>query len=101
MSEVYIRVGKNNIVECIHKAPFDPANGLQSTRDELEKTGFFVDSVPDPEMIEGKRAIAKFNTDTKKVYYDYVDIPLTPSERIDQLETAINELLFSLMGGEE
>ena len=95
MSEIYIRVGKNNIIECIHRSPFDPTNGLQSTRDELEQAGFFVDTVPEPDMIEGKRAISKYNPDTKSVYYDYVDIPLSSTERIEQLEQAFNELIMS------
>lgn len=93
MSEVYLRIGKNNIIECIHRAPFDPTNGLQMTRDELEKTGVFVDSVPEPEMKEGQRAIAKYNSDTKSVYYEYVNVPLSANERLDQLEAAFNEVL--------
>lgn len=104
MSEIYIRVGKNNVVEFIHRSPFDPANGLQSTRDELEKTGVFIDTIPNPDMIEGKRAIPKYNPDNKSVYYDYVDIPLSLTERVEQLENAFNELLmfgdFGL-GGED
>ena len=100
MSEIYIRVGKNNVVECIHHTPFDPTNGLQCTRDELEKTGFFVDSIPEPTIIEGKRAIAEYNSDTKQVYYDYVDIPLSTEERLNQMEEAFNELLVSgIFGG--
>ena len=93
MSEVYLRIGKNNIVECIHRAPFDPTNGLQMTRDELEKTGVFVDSVSDPEMREGYRAVAKYNSDTKSVYYDYVEVPLSNTERLTQLEEAFNEFI--------
>lgn len=95
MSEVYLRIGKNNIIECIHRAPFDPTNGLQMTRDELERTGVFVNDVPEPEMRDGYRAVAKYNSDTKSVYYDYVSIPLSDSERLTQLEEAFNEFAMA------
>lgn len=96
MSEIYLRIGKSNVIECIHRAPFDPTNGLQMTRDELEKTGVFVNVVPDAEMREGYRAVAKYNPDTKSVYYDYVSVPLSNSERLEQLEEAFNEFIGSL-----
>ena len=96
---VYVEVGKNNIVQRIHRAPFDPTYGLQSSKDELEKTGYFLEEkdVPEPVMIEGKRAIAKFNSDTKKVYYDYENIPLSDKERLDMLEGVMNEILMNGM----
>lgn len=94
MGNIYIQVGKNNIVQRIHRTPFDPVYGLQATKDELLKTGFFVEEVPEPVMIEGKRAIAKYNPDSKEIYYDYESIPLSPTERLDMLEAAFNELLL-------
>lgn len=97
MSNVYIEVGKNNIIQRIHRSPFDPVYGLQTPKDELLKTGFFIDEVPEPKIIEGKRAIAKYNPDSKQVYYDYEDIPMTANERMDLIESALNEVLLSGM----
>lgn len=95
---IYIQVGKNNLVELIHKAPFDPVYGLHTPKDELDKKGVFVDEVPEPSMIEGKRPIAKYNPDSKKVYYEYENIPLTPNERLNMIEGVINDML--LRGGD-
>lgn len=92
---VYIEVGKNNIISKMHRNPLDPKVGLQTPRDELEKTGYFVDEVPEPEMIDGKYAIPKFNADTKKVFYEYANVPMSDTERINNLESVINELLMA------
>lgn len=92
---VYIQVGKHNIIQRIHRAPFDPVHGLQASKDELEKTGYFIDEVPEPEMIEGKRAIAMFNPDKKEVYYEYENIPLSDKERLDMVEGVLNEILLN------
>ena len=95
MGNIYIQVGKDNIVQRIHKSPFDPTYGLHTTKADLEKTGFFVEDIPEPVMVEGKRAIAKYNPDSKQIYYEYENIPLTANERMDLIEAAFNEILFS------
>lgn len=93
-NNIYIEIGKDNIIQRIHRSPFDPVYGLHTPKDELEKKGVFVDEIPEPAMIEGKRAIAKYNPDSKQVYYDYENIPLSTLERLDMIEGVINEMLL-------
>lgn len=92
--EAFIRVNKSNIVEFIHCSPFDPSEGLGLSREELEKQGKFVHSIPEANAPLGQRAIAKYNPDTNSVYYEYETIPLKDSKRIDLLEQAVNALLL-------
>lgn len=89
--EVYIRVDKdNNMITFIHRRPFDPVNGLNETREELLKTGYFVSNFPDPEPVLGRRATAYYDIEKKKVYYKYTVTPLSIKERLDMLEAAMN-----------
>lgn len=91
---VYIEVGKDNIITRLHYAPFDPKNGLNQTKEDLSKTGYFVDSIPESSTIKGKRAVLKYNADIGEVYYDYETIPLNDKERIDALESIINDIVL-------
>lgn len=93
-SEVYIKVNDSNVITAIHHNPFDPTEGLNMPRAELEKEGFFVESIPPAEVISGRRAIPKFNPDSKEVYYEYVAVPLSSAERLDAIEGMINELIM-------
>lgn len=95
MAEIYVEVGKDNIVTKVHRYPFDPKLGLQTPREELEKQGVFVNEVPDPEYVVGRRAVMKYDPDFKKIYYDYIAVPLSNEQRIDAMEDMINELLMS------
>lgn len=95
MSEVYVRLGEDNVVKFIHKYPFDPTKGLHRTREELEQNGVFVDNVPEPEMKQGMRSVPKYNSDTKSIYYEYTPIPLTNEERLSLIEDAINEIIMA------
>lgn len=89
--EAYIRVNKdNNMVTFIHRRPFDPVNGLNETREELLKTGYFVDEIEAPETLIGRRATAYYDHERKKVYYKYTATPLSTRERLDMLEAAMN-----------
>ena len=95
MSEVYIRVdAKTNQITFVHMSPFDPVNGLGQTREELLKTGFFISHYPEPAMQLGKRAIPYYDYEKKEVTYDYVNIPLSDKQRIDMLESALNDFLL-------
>ena len=96
MAEIYIKVNSSNVITTIHHNPFDPTEGLNMPRVELEKEGFFVNSIPPAEVIAGRRAIPKFNPDSKEVYYEYVAVPLSSTERLDALEGMMNEMI---MGG--
>lgn len=95
MNKIYLRLGKNNIVEFIHRKPFDPVEGLHKTQEELEETGVFVSTIPEPNAIKGMRAVPYYNSDIKSVQYEYEAIKLTESERLDLIEGAINEILMS------
>lgn len=92
MGNIYIEVDENFRVTKIHRMPFDPNNGMGYTREELERKGFFVEEIPNPVNQTGKRAVAMYNPDIKKVYYEYVGIPMSDKERIDQLENVLNFL---------
>lgn len=94
--EIYIRVNDSYTVTMIHRNPFDPSEGLNTPREELEKDGFFVSDIPVADIIRGRRAVPKYNPDTKKIYYDYVPVPLSTAERVEALEDMMNEMI---MGG--
>jgi hypothetical protein len=51
---------------------FDGDSITQEQRDHAVK----VESVPEPEVIQGKNAILRCNHQTKEVWYDYVDIDI-------------------------
>lgn len=96
MAEVYIRVDKDTrVVTFVHRRPFDPINGLGETRENLLKTGFFVNEYPEPETSIGKRATAYYDHERKKVYYEYEVVPFTEKKRVEILEDALNDLLMS------
>lgn len=96
MAEIYIRADKKTrVVTFVHRRPFDPVHGLGETRENLLKTGFFVNEYPEPETTIGKRAIAYYDHERKKVYYEYEVIPFTEKKRLDIMEDALNDLLFS------
>ena len=92
---IYVEVGKDNIVTMVHRFPFDPKNGLQCTKEELLQKGVFVDDVPEPEHILGKRSILKYDPDNRKVYYDYKTVAVSTSERLDAMESLMNELIMN------
>lgn len=76
---------------------------LGKSEEELGKMGLLIDTIPEPEIIEGKEAVLRF--DGNKLYYDYVDIQPSNEEKIQQLrselENTIIELttLIALQGG--
>lgn len=92
--EIYIRINKDNIVEFVHTMPFDPVNGLGKSREELLKSGLFIESIPEPENREGMVSTLKYNPANNTVYYEYTSAPMTESERLDMLESAFNDLLM-------
>ena len=97
MSEVYIRTDiDSGIITFVHRRPFDPVNGLNTTRDELLKTGYFVKDYPQPEIKMGKRAIPYYDHERRQVYYEYQTIPFDDKTRIEMLEEVTNSLLLFL-----
>lgn len=94
-SEIYIKVNDAFVVTTIHHNPFDPTEGLNTPREELEKEGYFVSSIPKPEVIKGRRAIPRYNPDTQEVYYEYMEVPLSMDERLEAIEGMMNEILMN------
>lgn len=84
------------MVGYIHFRPFDSVYGLGKSKEQLEQEGMLVDSIPEPEQIEGKQAILYCNPQTKEFWYEYVDIPKSPEEmqqeQIEAIKQAIAEL---------
>lgn len=79
---------------------------LSDERKEKIGEGILVDSIPEPEQIEGKAPILYCNPETKELWYEYEDIPPTKEELLEQKiqaqERAIAELtalLSMMMGG--
>ena len=59
MAEVYIRTDSSSgVVTFVHRRPFDPVHGLGETRENLMKTGFFVNDFPEPVNAIGQKAVA-------------------------------------------
>lgn len=99
MAEAYIRADKNTgVVTFIHKRPFDPTHGLHKTRDELSKTGYFVNNFPEPNTVVGKRAIAYYDHERKAVYYEYETTPFSEKDRLDLLEETLNQVIMHMLG---
>lgn len=92
---VYIRTDENNMIIFVHNQPFDSVNGLGESREELEKSGYFINSMPQPQTVMGQRAIPYFNPETKKVSYKYIAAPVSSRERLDSLESAFNTFLMT------
>lgn len=99
MGNIYIETDENFRVTKIHRMPFDPNNGMGYTREELEQKGFFVDEIPNPVNQVGRRAIAMYNPDIKKVYYEYIGVPMSDKERVEQLENAMNFMMKNALYG--
>ena len=93
---VYIRYNEDKVVTFIHKMPFDKVNGMGKSKEELEKTGIFLDEIPEPENKQGFIPVAMYNEEAKSVYYKYNPSPISVEERLSMTEHAINYLL---MGG--
>lgn len=93
MAEVYIRTDANTgVVTFIHKQPFDPVHGLNKTRDELSKTGFFVSDFPEPANKFGMKAVAYYDHEKKEVRYEYEPSTKSERKRIEELEDTVNTL---------
>ncbi|WP_409174794.1 hypothetical protein [Brevibacillus fortis] len=66
-------------VVFIHSVPFDPINGLQKSEKELLETGTLVEEIPAASSQPGKDALLYIDPTTKKLWYEYVDIPVKPT----------------------
>lgn len=102
---IYIEIDSNKQINYMHNIPFDSVNGLGKTEEELLEKGFLIESMPAPERIVGKSALAYYNEETNEVWYEYADIPKSDEEKeIDKLREDMNEAIIELtmliaMGG--
>lgn len=94
---IFIKVNTINEVILQHFMAFDEVNGLHKTEEELLQEGYLVDSIPALEEQEGKRAILKY--DGTNLYYEYVDVPLTPQQEIEALKVQNAQMLLALVNG--
>ena len=53
-----------------------------------------VESLPEPQHIEGKMAVLKYNGVENLFYYEYVDRPPTPEDELATIRNENAELLF-------
>ena len=89
----------------VHYIPFDEVYGLGKTEEELLQEGYLVESIPEPEVIEGKAPVMKYDPATNTVYYEYVDIPPAPKtaeQLIADQQAEINNLtivIADIIGG--
>lgn len=97
MAEVYIRTdASSGVVTFVHRRPFDPVHGLGETRENLMKTGFFVSDFPEPVTATGRKAVAYYDHERKKVYYEYEPATYPERTRITMLEDALNAALMTI-----
>jgi hypothetical protein len=82
------------VVGYVHHQPFSEEYGLRKTKSELEQTGYFVESIPQPSQIEGKEPIICYSKNSNTIFYEYQDKPPTEEElRIAELE---NQAIYNL-----
>ncbi|GAA0082419.1 MULTISPECIES: hypothetical protein [Clostridium] len=91
-------------IKSIHFMPFDEIYGLHKSKEEIEREGgVFIEEIPEPEKIKGKSSSRYWNPKTKKIFYEYEDIPdyeentskskeEIQEERIEKLENDITIL---------
>lgn len=90
---IFIKLDVNKDIEFVHHMPFDSSYGLNKTKDELERMGKLVDSLPVPEN-NGMNHILKYDKTNDTFYYEYVDRILSPEEKIEQLEQDLGNVLL-------
>lgn len=78
----------------MHGMPFDPFEGMQMSEKELLKKGLLVEEIPVADLQPGKEAHLYINPQTKKLWYEYVDVP-APEDKIAQLENANRDLMLA------
>ena len=95
----FIQDEKGLRIGFVHYRPFDEKVGMNLFEETLRQMGALVDEIPEPEQREGKIPVMYYDPENNKIYYEYEDKPLTPEERITQLEQALLELTMLLGGG--
>lgn len=77
---IYIEVNENTVVTYQHFMPFDHVYGLGKSEEELRKTGYMVDSIPEykDEIPEGK--FPELYYDGSEFNWVLQDVPPKPEE---------------------
>ena len=72
---------------------------LSKLTDKQKNGGYLVDSLPVKEQKLGKSAVRYYNPNTKEVYVEYNDRPLTPEEMETEEAKALieDELLLDML----
>lgn len=98
---IFIKIADNNEILEINNFPFDEVHGLGKTEDELLKEGILVQSIPEPDVIANKAPVLKY--DGSNLYYEYVEIPLTKEQQMEQdlktIKAQNAQMLFALVEG--
>ncbi|WP_432408570.1 hypothetical protein [Wukongibacter sp. M2B1] len=85
---IYLEVNDEGFVTFQHNMPFDAKHGLRKTQEQLEQEGILVNSIPEPEQIEGKQAVLYYD-ETQGLYYQYEDIKLKEDLQQDMIDQLI------------
>ena len=86
---IFVKWNEKNDVTFVHYMPFDEKEGLNKTEEELLEEGVLIESIPNPEQVEGKGSEMKYDPESKSVYYEYFDLPV---DREKELEKLVEEL---------
>lgn len=89
---IYIQIDETKKVTLIHHMPFDEKQGFGKTKEELEQTGALVESIPEPYDFQDKFAVLYCNPETKELWYEYEDLPLTIEEQLAEKDAQILKL---------
>ena len=79
----------------IHYMPDDPVEGLP---EEIKAQGIMVENIPAPERIEDKYPKLIINITTKTFRYEYVDIPKTKEEIVQEQIQDLQIAMANIMG---
>ena len=92
---IYIQLSSKGTIEFQHNMPFDSIEGLHKTKEELLKTGYLVESIPEysGEVPEGKMPELHYNgTEFSWVMVEKPADPNDQSAKIAAQEARIAEL---------
>lgn len=62
--------------------------------EEEKQSAWAVENLPKAEEVAGKYSLMKFDVVKKEIWYEYYDLPITPEQRIQQLETELGNVLL-------
>lgn len=98
---IYVKISDGNL-DMIHHMPFDPVHGLGIDEETLLLSGILIETLPIPDVIEGKISELKYSQD-KGLFYEYYDVPKTQeqlqNERFASIETDLANASYALMMG--